>query len=316
VAAGFRVRLVDVDLDGRIDLDALAQARLDRVAGLVVCNLFGRAEELGPLSALARSRGFELIDDAAQALGARDAEGQLVGQRGFPSVLSFGRGKPLQGLGGGAVLGLARDETPVAESAHHGAVGAPFATSLKAVALSAVWNASLTRPVFSLLSRIPALGIGQTEFEPGFESGPIDPARAAIAAAQLSSFDERTAARRIRARALASRLEKETGFVPLMDVETSDRGVYSRLALRAPHAEARERALVELAEIGAGASALYPNSLADVPELEPHRVSPSDADVPQSRALASRVLTLPTNRTRDAADLDQVLRCLIAASEA
>lgn len=308
VAAGLRVRLVEVDLDGRIDLDALAETDLSGAAGIVVCNLFGRAEEMDPIAAVAAAAGIPVLDDAAQSLGAVDRTGRRVGQRGVPAVLSFGRGKPLQGLGGGAAIGLATDsecrESPTRETA---------SARAKALVTSAVWDASLTRPVFSLLARIPSLGIGQTEFEPGFATGPIDPANAAIAAAQLEDFEGRARARRARARRLAERITAETKFAVLVDQADLERGVYSRLVLRAPSAGARSRALAGLNERGAGASALYPDSLADVAPLLASRADEPGRDLPGSRELAARVLTLPTNRDRSAEEVDAAVRCLVEA---
>ena len=300
---------MDVDLDGRIDLDALAATDLSDAAGIVVCNLFGRAEEIEPIAERAGEAGVPVLDDAAQSLGAVDAAGKRVGQRGHPAVLSFGRGKPLQGLGGGASVGLPSEPETGTVHAHAGA-----SARAKALLTSAVWDASLTRPVFTLLARIPSLGIGQTEFEPGFATGPIDPVNAAIAAVQLEGFEARARARRVRARRLAERIGAETGFAVLVDEADLERGVYSRLVLRAPDAGARGRALAGLARLGAGASALYPDSLADVGPLRASRADATDRDLPGSRALAARVLTLPTNRDPSAEELEALLTCLAEAA--
>lgn len=103
VAAGLRVRLADVDDRGRLELASLPPDALDRAAAVVVCNLFGVPEPLAPIREAAEGAGARVIDDAAQALGGRTAEGPCGG-RGVPAVLSFGRGKPLSALGGGALL--------------------------------------------------------------------------------------------------------------------------------------------------------------------------------------------------------------------
>ena len=103
VAAGLRIRLVDVDVHGRIDPGALARIPLDRVVAVVVANLFGLPEPIGPIRGVLGAEPVAVIDDAAQAIGATTHDGS-VGARGEVGVLSFGRGKPVSALGGGALL--------------------------------------------------------------------------------------------------------------------------------------------------------------------------------------------------------------------
>ena len=111
VAAGFRVRLVDVDADGRIDRRSFAQRPLDRVSAVVVTNLFGLPEPVADLRMRCAAEGVPLIDDAAQSFGARDSDG-MVGSRCELGLLSFARGKPLAGLGGGAIVWMQEAPPP------------------------------------------------------------------------------------------------------------------------------------------------------------------------------------------------------------
>ncbi len=57
VAAGLRVRLVDVDARGRVDAQALARLPIDGAAAIVVANLFGIPEPMAKLSELAEKAG-------------------------------------------------------------------------------------------------------------------------------------------------------------------------------------------------------------------------------------------------------------------
>ncbi len=102
VAAGLQVRLVDIDLRGQIRPSTLAGLPLDRAGGIVIANLFGRADPLDDITVLAGRHETLIVDDAAQTFGARSADG-CVGGRSELGVLSFGRAKPLSALGGGAV---------------------------------------------------------------------------------------------------------------------------------------------------------------------------------------------------------------------
>ncbi len=70
---------------------------------IIVPHLFGNPAEIGAIAELARIKNIQVIDDAAQALGATIA-GRPVGALGNAGVISFGREKICSGLGGGAVI--------------------------------------------------------------------------------------------------------------------------------------------------------------------------------------------------------------------
>lgn len=281
VAAGLHVRLVDVTPEGRVDPKALARLPLERAAALVVNNLFGVPEPLGDLRAALAGSGVALIDDAAQALGARDADGP-VGARGEVGVLSFGRGKPLSGLGGGAALWSGLSGPPGTASRPRPGI---------AVTRGLAYDVARRPAVFRWLAAVPALAIGQTHFDPGFRRGAIDGASLCLAAAALRHLEADGRAREARALALGREISGASGFVPLLAARDAA-GVYPRLALVAPDAGSRKNALGALRDLGA--TAMYPDSLDRVAPLAPHR---ADRDpCPQARDLAARLLTLPTFR--------------------
>ena len=296
VAAGLRVRLVEIGLDGRIDPNALARMPLERAAALVVSNLFGVPEPVARLREILNSRGVALVDDAAQSLGARSTEGP-VGSRGEVGILSFGRGKPLSALGGGALAWIGSDgpaDPPALD-----------ARPCSAVVRAAAFNLALLPPVFRWLAAIPALGIGETRYDPNFERGGIDGASLCLAAAVLPEFETANRARAQRAAALAERITAETIFSPLL-ADDGDIAVYPRLGVLAPSASARNDALRALAPIGA--TRMYPGPLECVKALQPHRVGKSET--PGARQFANRLLTLPTGKTLRGERLEFALRTL------
>jgi len=285
VAAGLRVRLVDVDARGRIDPERLAELPLERAAAVVVCNLFGLAEPVPEVRALTVAHGVVVVDDAAQALGAWDSEGP-VGGRSEVGILSFNRGKPLAALGGGA---LAWRRTP-AEFPHTPNTERP--RPLRALLEAAAHDSVLATWVFRAVAAIPAFHVGETQCEPSFRQGSIRGATLTLAASALAELDHASETRARRALKIGRRIAAETPFEPLLESEPN-RGVYPRLALLAPDAAARERAMERLDALGAGASRLYPASLDQVEPLRSHLAGP--ADCPRARELATRILTLPTH---------------------
>jgi dTDP-3-amino-3,4,6-trideoxy-alpha-D-glucose transaminase len=86
----------------------------ERTAALLPVDLYGNPAPMGELGELARSRGLKLVEDAAQAAGARLGEG-MAGSLGDAGTFSFFPSKNLGGFGdGGAVV---TDDAEVAGAA-------------------------------------------------------------------------------------------------------------------------------------------------------------------------------------------------------
>jgi dTDP-4-amino-4,6-dideoxygalactose transaminase len=104
-AAGARPRFVDVCPDTLlIDPAAAADAINSSTAAIIAVHLYGQMVDPEPISALAQARGLALIEDAAQAHGARH-RGRIAGSVGVAAAFSFYPGKNLGALGdGGAVV--------------------------------------------------------------------------------------------------------------------------------------------------------------------------------------------------------------------
>lgn len=99
---------VPVDVDPEtllLTADAVAAALTDKSRAVMPVHLFGHVCDLGAIRTLAHDNGLLLIEDAAQAHGARDAEGHVVGSAGDAAGFSFYPGKNLGALGdGGAIV--------------------------------------------------------------------------------------------------------------------------------------------------------------------------------------------------------------------
>ena len=104
-AVGARPRFVDVLPDTLlIDPDAVAAAVGPATAAIIAVHLFGQMADVHALMGVARFHGLALIEDAAQAHGAR-LRGARAGSVGDAAAFSFYPGKNLGALGdGGAVI--------------------------------------------------------------------------------------------------------------------------------------------------------------------------------------------------------------------
>lgn len=98
---------VFADIDPRrftMDPDSAAARITSRTRALLPVHLYGQTAAMGPLKDLARRHGLALIEDCAQAHGAR-CDGHLAGTFGILACFSFYPTKNLGALGdGGAIL--------------------------------------------------------------------------------------------------------------------------------------------------------------------------------------------------------------------
>ena len=102
--AGVIPRFADVDpTSGMTTLESVQDCWTPQTCAVVFIHLFGQTANLRPLAEWCRVRRILLIEDLAQALGARLPDGRSAGSVGDLSVYSFNPTKILE-CGGGALL--------------------------------------------------------------------------------------------------------------------------------------------------------------------------------------------------------------------
>lgn len=107
---GLKPVFADVHAD-TFNLDAADVARrlTPRTKAIIPVHLFGQSADMGPLLALAQQHGLAVIEDAAQALGARH-HGRACGTAGEFGTYSFFPSKNLGGFGDGGLVVTNRDD--------------------------------------------------------------------------------------------------------------------------------------------------------------------------------------------------------------
>lgn len=299
LGARVRVALYDVDPDTlapRADqLRALARSDC---AAIVVVHPHGIPIDLRPAIEVARRTGATLVEDAAQAAGARWG-GERVGRLSDTTILSFGRGKGVTGGAGGAILlrgdaahGLASAiESPLPEVPARAAL----LTMLK---LAAMW--ALGRPALYILpASLPGLHLGEALFHEPSAPRRLSRLSANVLASSGVLPDGEVAIRRRHAETLQLAL---ADILATRGVRLSAEATASWLRLPIRFGRVSPDRARRAARLGILPS--YPQALAD---LAPLRDALAHVpDTPGARLLARTLWTLPTHGAMSGRDLARV----------
>ncbi len=292
VRAGLKLRLVDcAPASLSFDAESVAPHLGPHTLAVIVPHLLGFPIDLEPIARAAENSRTLVIDDAAQALGARH-RGRAVGSGGHLGILSFGRGKPLSALGGGAITSADPQIAALLEPALGDLAPAPAipaaARVLEAVAMSPLLGPGL----YWLPARLPFLKLGSTTYDPAFPIRRLDSFRIALAARGLARLEAANRARRRIGEELARRLTSLSGLSFLANAPDSE-AIHLRFPVLLETAALRERAYRALRAAGIGASRLYPAPVTAIPALTRNQPR-SGARFPRAEQLAERLLCLPT----------------------
>lgn len=289
--AGLVPRICDVDpATLSPDFDSLAGVDLSRVLAIVSANLYGLPNELEAMETLAHQAGLRMVDDAAQALGARYRD-RPVGNFGDVGLYSFDKGKNITTLQGGVLVadaGRFADELDAVMNALQGVRPSGIPATLAKLPVYAL----LLRPwAYGLVRHLP-IGLGLTPWDVEYPLEPYSPALAGLAAVQLDRLAEINAVRIRNAERLRALLADLPG-VSLPSVLPGAVPVYARFPILVDAAE-RADLVARLERAGIGATVSYPRALIDVPEVAA-RLPADQRPTPGAREVASRIVTLPTH---------------------
>ena len=278
-------RLVDVAPSGwSYDHEALSSKLSPNTVAVVAVNLLGIGDGSTELVRLCKNKNIPLIQDSAQYLPreAIDWPGDYI-------VLSFGRGKPLNLLHGGALIHPPVDaDIPSSFPTHYTRKDRLLDSRAAAIAFNL-----LTRPhVYRMFSALPGTGLGDVIYKPLANAAPLPERVWERVASAFERYRQKSSYRRD---VWASALQEWSAFgiVALDCPGTPVSAEPLRLCLLAPDRPSRDALVTCFNRSGLGASRFYGTELAEVAEV-PQLVR-QQGPFPNARALADRLLTLPTH---------------------
>jgi dTDP-4-amino-4,6-dideoxygalactose transaminase len=311
LAAGLQPVLCDVD-PRTLDLDrqALRPLLAQGPLAVVAVHLYGWAQDVRDLLTAAREHQFALIEDAAQAFGAR-VDGRMVGTWGDAGLYSLGRGKCLPAGEGGVIVAGERLARAIKEAMNNWVVDVPR-RGLGSLATLAGYGLA-THPAgwwFVVRSSLnPAEARLDLQALPPIDYRPLSDTVAGIGRSLLDRLDDVEATRRRNARRLMSALA-DFDFMTLPAIAPGADPAFLRLPLIVREPELADRLFDLLAPAGIGVSRSYGRSLA---EVFPSLALAQEGGFPGAERLARCLLTLPTHPYLRERDFDRILAAFQAA---
>jgi len=315
--AGLEPVLCDLRADHYdMDPDALRAACDERTLAILPTHLAGRVADVDDALAVANNVGAYVIEDAAQALGAR-RDGGSVGLAGDLGFFSLAAGKGLSIYEGGLLA--ARDPDLRERLARTAARIAPYQLgwelrrSLELLGYAALYRPRGLRLAYgnplrhALRDGDPVAAVGD-DFAlplPLHAVGRWRQAVGAHAARRLPAFIEQCTAR---AQHHLPRLRALPG-VTVLDDPAGAHGSWPFFFLLLPDQRRRDAALDQLWQAGYGVSRLFIHALPDYAYLD--GIVPAAA-VPNARDFAARSLTIGNSAWMGERDFDGICQTLMA----
>jgi len=302
--AGAQPVLVDLQADShRYDPERLAEKIGPKTLAVISVRFLGLDDDLDALLQLTSSQGARLIVDSAQWFPCRAAADDWPGDY---QILSFGRGKPVNLLHGGAVISRndrlhkalpSGDSSPLDRQPD-------WRHRLKLQ----IYNRVIDPLAYGVVSRLPGLNIGATVYRPLERIERMSRFHRNLLSANIRRYRESPAVSRL----IRNRLSglPKGGWHDLSSDRSADKlPALLRYPLLIADAAARKRFVAQAARLGV--STLYGKALPEIKGVE--GLLDVLPELPHARQLAGQLVTLPTHEDISDAVIEETLDLLVAA---
>ncbi len=290
VYAGARPVLVDFREDQpRMALEKIAEKITVNSVAVIAVNFLGIPEDLIAIRQLTKKNKLLLIEDSAQAFREPGTTNIWLGDL---VVLSFGRGKPVNLMGGGAVL--CRDDSLDAYLEQPLLTGKKSKRAfLKRKIKVLLYNRLINPKVYWWIEKAPFLQLGETKYKELLFIEGMDWNTFYDLPVNLIEYNARGAVVENRYRQLMATFDCKSvvDVVGLCDSDGASRLLRYPLLLK-DHDD-RERVLNALHQSGVGVSKMYDKPLPKIDGVD--IFLEKKGDYPNATCFADRLITLPVH---------------------
>lgn len=299
---GFRLNFVDVEKDTyNISIDDLVERVNKNTKAIIAVHMFGNPCDMKSIMEIANDHNLIVIEDAAQAMGAQ-YNGRKVGAIGDSGFLSFGRGKPITTMEGGAIVTdddrIAKKSIEIISGFKEQKIMAKLTIFIKLSGYLSLRSRLVYRLIYKVIRteklrqdiNITNLGIEFTNTQ------------ASIGLVQLSKLDEFNRLRIDNAKFLREKLSGMEG-VNLPIVSSKAKPIYLRFPIRMDDESKRNKLMSNLKKAGIESSVVYPFTLPQFHNMKTDRFLNAEEVVKKS-------IALPTHPCIKKIDLKRILTVL------
>lgn len=320
INAGLSISLLDIDSETlEMSLDRFVRPKQVSKMVVVFSNLFGLPDRIEMFKRDMGGEEYYTVDDACQSALSRNGS-VFVGARSNHSlqgfgVLSFGRGKAIAGIGGGAII-ADEEQSELGDFVRRTRQQENNSLSRRLRLSSLCFSAAVSIAENPLFYRLPAclpgLVLGNTVYHSEIERRQMTAAESVVALARMDELTEFRASV-LRATTLwANKLGQfhDSGLEqPFLarTYDTSGSVVPIRYPILFASRETREKVWKDLSEQGLGASRAYNCLMTDFSAV---KLAADSGDLRISLEVAARLITLPVHRYVDDFVVERTLQVI------
>ncbi|ABM34870.1 DegT/DnrJ/EryC1/StrS family aminotransferase [Paracidovorax citrulli] len=321
---GLRLRVCDLR-PASLDLcpNALAALCGPRTLAVLPTHLAGRVTDVAPVRALAHAAGARVIEDAAQALGAREQGGACIGTTGSDMVFfSLAVGKGLTIYEGGALVvadpGLRAACARAARTVAPWRWGWELRRSAELLGYAALYRPAglplaYGLPLRRALAQGDRIAAAGDDFDDAIPLHQVGRWRRAVGVRALARLPAWLAEGEARARHRTALLRERVPELHVIEdsgAVAGARGTWPTLLVLLPDAARREAAIAALWGRGLGVSLPFVHALPDYPRYARHVAPGPREGWPHARDFAARVLAIGNSPWLDDAGFDRICALL------
>lgn len=289
--AGAKPILVDLEPQRPwINITDLKNKISKNTVALIAVNLFGIAEQLEDISEICSKHKIVLIEDSAQSFPEitdnRFWKGDFI-------VLSFGRGKPVSTLGGGALLCRHHDGIKCFSEESTGDEKSLPLKLLKYRLKIFLYNLLLHPRLYFIPDSLPFLKLGETRFKPLQDIKPMAEENLSILDTNIKNYIRTKNNER---QQWLSDIVSESKLIDLPKKCSGQNNlpILLRYPVLAVSRKQRDELYHKLNQAGLGVSKMYQKPLNKIQGLE--NIFRQQGEFPHAAEFAERLLTLPVHK--------------------
>lgn len=279
--------LVDLEPNSsQMSLEQITNSITDKTIAIIAVRFFGIPERYKELSKIAKQYNLVLIEDSAQGF---PATGLDTYWHGDFIVISFGRGKPVNLLGGGAVLSKNPELLKLLPKPT--TIPSSLLEKLKYKLKVHLYNQTIRPIAYGLLTLIPGLKIGQTVYKPLICIESIHNTTKSLLSSNLEAYKTRK-----NYQAKYREIFKQYDKGELIDIPRTLANDMSQPLLRYPILiiDTAKRDAIYNKLKSYGASLMYQKPLYQIDGIS-ELIKEQSTNYPNASLFAKQLLTLPTH---------------------